>query len=217
MNLIDTSIEERGFAPRSIALSIRTVGACPGMRQYHRDRLLVGIGLIRIEPDGASYRFDPDARCMAEDISEDDLLDWLQAHLSADKRAVVSWDNWGSVPDRLVGLADPVRHAALITAARSVRTRWRDQLRGHTWHLRQTTAQAMPCLCSGAASMPDCRATPLISLLPPPDLLSSQLIDEAVAGWRCWAQDFCDLTVNRSEAQQALRALEQWQRTEPCR
>ena len=57
MSLIDLSIEERDFAPASIALAIRTIGACPAARNRPDARILCGIGMLTVTLDHDGYRF----------------------------------------------------------------------------------------------------------------------------------------------------------------
>ena len=140
MSLIDLSIEERGFAPASIALAVRTIGACPAARHRPDARILCGIGVLIVTPDDGGCRFTSDARCLGEGDTPRDLLDWLEPCI-ASHHAVISWDNFGAVPRRLLALADPVRHPQIITAAADTAGRWRALPLGHTWHLRQ----ARPC------------------------------------------------------------------------
>jgi hypothetical protein len=213
MNLIDTSIQSRGFTRESVAISIRTAGVCPGMRQHGRNRLLIGIGLVFVDLAGLSYRFSASGRCLTDGEAESDLLDWLQDQLIGEDRPIISFDNFGSVPARLARLADPIRHAALIDITRTTHTRWRDQPRGHTWHLRQVPAQALPCLCPAGVQTADCTSTPLTRLLPAPEVTAALLIEDAVAGWRCWAQSFCDMFDDQNLAAHALRDLDRWSRS----
>ena len=51
MSLIDLSIEERGYAPASIALAVRTIGACPAAKNRPDARILCGLGLLSVTPD----------------------------------------------------------------------------------------------------------------------------------------------------------------------
>ena len=66
MSLVDLSVEERGFAPTSIALAIRTIGACPAARNRPDARIFCGIGMLTVTPDHDGYRFSTEARCLGE-------------------------------------------------------------------------------------------------------------------------------------------------------
>lgn len=213
MSLIDLSIDGRGFAPASISLAVRTIGACHGACQRPDGRLLTGIGVLTVTPEAnGGYRFASDARCLHDDDTVTGLLDWLEPQLSAD-RAVISWHNWGSVPRRLLALADPPRHPQIVVAAASTANRWRDMPRGHTWHQRQARAHHLPCLCGPDVRIDECdRAMPAI-LLPDPAATSSELIGEAIAGWQTWARGLGDFDDADHPAQAALRAFDTWRRT----
>ncbi|EZP73788.1 hypothetical protein BV96_01232 [Sphingomonas paucimobilis] len=92
MNLIDLTIEHRGFARRSIAISMRTAGACHGMRYRPDCRVLCGIGLFLVEPSDDGFWFQAHSRYLGPNDTPLDLLDWLQALLPA-KGAIISWTN----------------------------------------------------------------------------------------------------------------------------
>lgn len=214
MSLIDLSIEERGFAPSSIALAIRTIGACPAARNRPDARILCGIGLLTVTPDHDGYRFSTEARCLGKGDTVLDLLDWLEPYI-ASPGAVISWNNSGAVPWRLLALADPARHSQIIAAAGDTAGRWRDMPRGHTWHVRQAAAHLMPCTCRPGTPVDECEAALPIVLLPDPTITAIELINEAIAGWRCWAQGFGDFDDADHPAQAALRALERWRANQP--
>lgn len=209
MSLIDLSIEERGFAPASIALAVRTIGACPAARSRPDARILCGIGMLTVTPDRDGYRFSSDARCLGEGDTVGDLLDWLEPHV-ASPHAVVSWDNFGAVPRRLLALADPTRHPQIIAAAADTAGRWRSLPLGHTWHLRQARAHLMPCVCPPQTPVDECPAAMPTVLLPDPAATAVELVNEAIAGWRCWVQGFGDFDDADHPAQAALRALDRW-------
>mgnify|MGYP004545080133 CR=1 FL=1 len=215
MTLIDLSIEERGFVPLSIGLAVRTIGSCFAMRHRPDDRILTGIGLLAVRPDDLTgYRFEAVARCLTEGETAADLLDWLEEKLP-EEAAIISWHNWGSVPRRLAALADAERHPRLSAAANDTAGRWRDLPRGHTWHLRQAPAQAMPCLCPPGVPVDECQATTPVALLPDPEITAWQLIGEAIAGWQCWARGFGAFDDDRHPAVQALRELHWWRTGQP--
>lgn len=210
MSLIDLSIEERGFAPASIALAVRTIGACPAMLHRPDSRILFGVGSLLVRPTAeGSYRFSTDAKCLSEGAMAQDLLDWLEPHISNDG-AVISWDNWGSVPRRLLALADPARHPRIIAAAADTAHRWRDLPRGHTWHLRQRRGTHMPCLCMPNTRLGECDAALPAVLLPDPRTTAGELIAEAIGGWRTWANGFGYFDDAGHPAQMARRALDRW-------
>lgn len=210
MSLIDLSIEERGFAPASIALAVRTIGACPAARHRPDARILCGIGVLTVTPDdGGGYRFSADACCLGEGDTVTNLLDWLEPYI-ASFDAVISWDNFGAVPRRLLALADPTRHPQIIAAAADTAGRWRALPLGHTWHLRQARAHLMPCVCPPQTPVDECEAAMPTVLLPDPATTAVELIDEAIAGWRCWVHGFGDFDDADHPAQAALRALTRW-------
>jgi hypothetical protein len=209
MSLIDLSIEERGFAPTSIALAVRTIGACPAARHRPDARILTGVGILTVTPDRDGYRFSADARCLGEGDTVGDLLDWLEPHI-ASPHAVVSWDNFGAVPRRLLALADPTRHPQIIAAAADTAGRWRALPLGHTWHLRQARAHLMPCVCPPQTPVDECQAAMPTVLLPDPATTAVELIGEAIAGWQTWAGCFGDFDDADHPAQAALRALARW-------
>jgi len=216
MSLIDLSIEERGFAPASIALAVRTIGACPAARHRPDARILCGIGVLTVTPDDSGgYQFSADARCLGEGDAVGDLLDWLEPHI-ASFGAVISWDNFGAVPRRLLSLADPARHPQIITAAADIAGRWRALPLGHTWHLRQARAHLMPCVCPPQTPVDECEAAMPTVLLPDPATTRVELINEAIAGWRCWAQGFGDFDDADHPAQAALKALDRWRGEQPA-
>lgn len=210
MTLIDVSIDARDYAPVSISLAVRTIGACFGARHRPDNRFMTGIGLLSVtQDDGGQPHFATAARCLHEGEKVADLLDWLEPRLS-DAPAVISWDNWGSVPRRLLALADPLHHPEIVAVARDTENRWRDMPRGHTWHLRQARGQAMPCLCGPDVRIDECDgATPAV-LLPNPITTATELIDEAIAGWQSWARPFGDFDDHSHPAQAALRAFDIW-------
>lgn len=210
MSLIDLSIEARGFAPASIALALRTIGACPAAGHRPDARILTGIGILTVTPDdGGGYRFTSDARCLGEGDTVRDLLDWLEPHI-ASSEAMISWHNSGAVPRRLLALADPARHPRIIATAADTAGRWRALPLGHTWHLRQARAHLMPCMCLPQTPVDECEAAMPTVLLPDPAATGVELIDEAIAGWRCWAQGFGNFDDAGHPAQAALRALDRW-------
>ncbi|WP_454280320.1 hypothetical protein [Sphingomonas sp. Marseille-Q8236] len=215
MSLIDLSVEERGFAPSSIALAIRTIGACPAARNRPDARILCGIGMLTVTPDHDGYRFSTEARCLGEGDTVLDLLDWLEPHMAL-PGAVISWDNFGAVPYRLLALADPVRHPGIIMAAADTAGRWRALPRGHTWHLRQARAHLMPCMCPLQTPVDECEGSMPTFLLPAPATTAVELIGEAISGWRCWAQGFGDFDDADHPAQAALRALDRWRGDRPA-
>ncbi|RSV16825.1 hypothetical protein [Sphingomonas sp. ABOLH] len=215
MSLIDLSIEERGFAPASIALAVRTIGACPAARHRPDARILCGIGVLTVTPEGGGYRFSSDARCLGEGDTPRDLLDWLEPYI-ASTGAVISWDNFGAVPRRLLALADPARHPQIIAAAADTAGRWRALPLGHTWHLRQAGAHLMPCVCPPQTPVDECEAAMPTVLLPDPATTAVELIGEAIAGWQCWARLFGDFDDSDHPAQAALRALARWRGEQPA-
>lgn len=210
MPLIDFSVEARGFAPVSIGLALRTVATCPAAGHRPDARLLCGIGTLTVMPDDdGSYRFSTDARCLGEGDTVRDLLDWLEPQLPA-TQTVVSWDNWGSVPRRLLALADPARHPGIVAAAADTAGRWRDLPRAHTPHLRQAKAMPLPCFCGPNADFEACDAATPLYLLPDPGIAAEQLIGEAIAGWRAWAAGHGYFDDAEHPAQIARRALDRW-------
>lgn len=215
MSLIDLSIEARSFAPASIALALRTIGACPAARHRPDARILCGIGMLTVTPYHDGYLFSTDARCLGEGDTVGDLLDWLEPHI-ASAGAVVSWDNFGAVPRRLLALADPTRHPRIIAAAADTAGRWRSLPLGHTWHLRQARAHLMPCVCPPQTPVDECEAAMPTVLLPDPAATAVELIGEAIAGWRCWVQGFGDFDDADHPAQAALRALDRWRADQPA-
>lgn len=214
MSLIDLSIEARGFAPSSIALAVRTIGACPAAGHRPDARILCGIGMLTVIQDNDDYRFVGDARCLGEDDTVNDLINWLEQRILADG-VIISWDNWGSVPRRLQALADLAQHPRILSAAGDVAGRWRDMPRGHTWHVRQARAPHMPCICGPGTSVTKCDAAMPTVLLPDPATTAVELINEAVAGWQCWARLFGDFDDASHPAQAALRALDRWRANQP--
>lgn len=215
MSLIDLSIEARGFSPASIALAVRTIGACPAARHRPDARILTGIGMLTVTPDHDGYLFSTDARCLGEGDTVTDLLDWLEPHV-ASSGAVVSWDNFGAVPRRLLALADPTRHPQIIAAAADTAGRWRSMPLGHTWHLRQARAHLMPCVCPPQTPVDECPAAMPSALLPDLAATAVELGNEAIAGWRCWVQGFGDFDDADHPAQAALRALDRWRADQPA-
>lgn len=210
MSLIDLSIEQRGYAPASIALAVRTIGACPAAGHRPDSRILCGIGLLSVTPEvGGGYIFATDARWLGEGDTPLSLLDWLEPRIPA-ATGIISWNNWGSVPRRLLALADPLRHPNIISAATDTSARWRDMPRGHTWHMRQARAMLMPCVCPLGTRVDECDAAMPMALLPDPATTASELIGEAIAGWQCWARSFGDFDDADHPAQAALRALDRW-------
>ncbi|MGW8135841.1 hypothetical protein [Sphingomonas sp. UBA4815] len=216
MSLIDLSIEERGFAPTSIALAVRTIGACPAARHRPDARILTGIGILTVtRDDRGGHRFTTDARCLGENDTVAHLLDWLEPHV-ASSHAVVSWDNFGAVPRRLLALADQARHPQIIATAADTAGRWRALPLGHTWHLRQARAHLMPCVCPPQTPVDECEAAMPSVLLPNPADTAVELVNEAIAGWRCWARLFGDFDDADHPAQAALRALDRWRADQPA-
>lgn len=210
MNLIDPSIEIRGFAPASTALAVRTIGACVAARHKPDSRILTGIGMLTVVPDEDSYRFTAAARCLHQDEAPGVILDWLEKSLPSEA-AIISWPNWGSVPGRLRALADADRHPRIVLASTDIHGRWRDMPKGHVWHRRQPFAHAMPCLCGPNARMDECDAAMPSALLPDPTITANQLIGEAAVGWQAWACTFGLFDDDGHPAQRAVRALHTWQ------
>ena len=216
MSLIDLSIEGRGYAPASIALALRTIGACPAAGHRPDARLLCGIGLLSITPgESGGHVFATAARCLGEGDTPLTLLDWLEQHVPA-TGGIVSWSNWGSVPHRLLALADLTRHPNIVSATADTAGRWRDMPRGHTWHVRQARAHLMPCLCPLGTPVDECDAAMPTVLLPDPATTAIELIGEAIAGWQCWARSFGDFDDAGHPAQAALRALDRWRAAQPA-
>ena len=213
MNLIDLTIEHRGFARRSIAISMRTAGACHGMRYRPDCRILCGIGLFLVEPSGDSFRFQTLCRYLGPDDTPLDLLDWLQALLPA-KGAIISWDKWLPVPRRIAALADPERHSTLLQAAQDIGGRWRDLQYSDIWYLKQARSMPVPCVCLPHVQAADCEASAPLSLLPNATVAEPQLINEAIAGWQAWARMFAGFDSDL-QAAGALRALEAWRTAAP--
>mgnify|MGYP004547010715 CR=1 FL=1 len=215
MLFIDTTVEQRGFAPAATALALRTIACCHGACHRPDGRLLTGIGVLTATPDAErGVAFTAAARCLHDGDTVIDLLDWLEPRLSAD-RAIISWHNWGSVPFRLRALADPARHPQIVAAAQDTADRWRDMPRGHTWHLRQARAGHLPCLCGPDGRIDECDAAMPAVLLPDPAATATELIGEAVAGWQVWARQFGAFDDAEHPAQAALRALDAWRADEP--
>lgn len=211
MNLIDASIEARGFAPISIALAVRTIGACFAALHRPDNRILTGIGLLSVSLDaGGDYAFATDARCLGDGDGIIDLLDWLEERLP-DEGAIVSWPNWGSVPARFIVLANPDLHPRIVAAAADTAGRWRDMPKGHVWHLKQARANALPCLCGASVRVDECDGAMPMALLPDPDTTADQLKDEAIAGWQAWSRGFGAFDDHHHPAQRALRAFDRWQ------
>lgn len=216
MHLIDLSIEGRGYTPASIALAVRTIGACPAAGHRPDARILCGLGLLSVTPDdGGGFIFTTDARCLGEGEAVADLLDWLEPRIPANT-TVVSWHNWGSVPRRLLALADPARHPRVVAAAADTAGRWRDLPRGHCWHLRQARAALLPCLCPLGTRVDECDGAMPAYLLPDPATTATELIGEAIAGWRTWTRGFGDFDDADHTAQAALRALDHWRTGQPA-
>jgi hypothetical protein len=215
MSLIDLSIERRGYAPASIALALRTIGACPAAGHRPDARILTGIGVLTVTPDSGDHRFTSDARCLTEGDTVLDLIDWLEPHI-ASSGAVISWNNFGAVPRRLLALADPARHPQILAAAADTAGRWRALPLGHTWHLRQTRAHLMPCVCPPQTPVDECEAAMPTVLLPDPVTTAVELVGEAIAGWRTWATGFGDFDDADHPAQAALRALDRWRADQPA-
>jgi hypothetical protein len=210
MSLIDVSIDARGFAPASIALAVRTIGACPAALNRPDGRILCGIGLLSVapHPDGG-YRFSTEARCLGEGDTPRDLIDWLEPQIPQ-AGAVISFESFGSVPHRLLALVDPAKHPGIMTAAADTAGRWRDLPYEHTRHIPQVQANLMPCLCPPRTPVDECEAAMPLYLLPHPVTTAVELIGEAIAGWQCWARLFGDFDDADHPARSALRALDCW-------
>ena len=215
MSLVDLSIEQRDFAPASIALAVRTIGACPAARNRPDARILCGIGMLTVTSDDDGYSFFTDARCLGENDTVANLLDWLEQRIPANG-GIITWDNWGRVPRRLLALADPARHPDIVAAAGDTAGRWRDMPRGHTWHMHQARAHLMPCICRPGTPVDECEAAMPTVLLPDPAATAVELIGEAIAGWQCWARLFGDSNDTDHPAQAALRALDHWRADQPA-
>ena len=216
MSLIDLSIEERGYAPASIALALRTIGACPAAGHRPDARILCGIGMLTVTTDYAGgHHFSSDARCLGEGDLPNDLLDWLEQRIPA-SGGIISLDNWGRVPRRLLALADSAWHPRIIQAAADTIGRWRDLPRGHAWYLRQARAMLMPCTCPLGTPVDECDAAMPIVLLPDPATTAVELVNEAIAGWKCWARLFGDFDDADHPAQAALHALDRWRADQPA-
>lgn len=216
MSLIDLSIEQRGYAPASIVLAVRTIGACPAAGHRPDARLMCGIGLLSVTSEnGGGYVFATHARCLGEGDTPLSILDWLEQHV-ATTGGIISWSNWGSVPRRLLALADPTRHPNVVSAAADTAGRWRDMPRGHTWHVRQACAHLMPCVCPLGTPVDECDGAMPTVLLPDPATTAAELIGEAIAGWQCWARSFGDFDDAGHPAQFALRALDRWRAAQPA-
>lgn len=209
MYSIDLTIDARGFAPTSIALAVRTIGACPAAGHRPDARLLYGVGTLTVTPEDNGHRFSTEARCLGEEADVADLLDWLETQIPA-TGALISWDNWGSVPRRFLALADPERHPRIRAAAADTAGRWRDLPRGHTWSVRQSRARHLPCLCPLGTPVDECEAARPAVLLPCPEATAIELVGEAIAGWQAWARIFGDFDDADHPAQAALRALDRW-------
>lgn len=201
---IDT-IEPRGFEPRATAIAIRTIGSCYVMRFRPDTRPIIGIGLLQVTPDGDGYHFDADARALRDGELPDELLGWLEERMPA-SGAVVSYDNWGSVPGRLAAIAPADTYPRIAAAAADTDGRWRDLPKWMTWHLRQGRAQAMPCLCP-QGQMQDCTPELLACVLPEIETTERELTQEAVRGWTAWASGFGDFDDATHPARRALKAL----------
>ncbi|UZW57561.1 hypothetical protein NUH86_18435 [Sphingobium sp. JS3065] len=94
MELIDLSITHRGFAPHSIAISLRTAGCCHGMRHRPDCRILAGIGLLSVQPDiDGGFSIEAHATYLQPGDIVTDLLDWLNDRVP-DDGAIVTWDKW---------------------------------------------------------------------------------------------------------------------------
>jgi len=209
MELIDLTVETRGFASRSIALAVRTAATCHGMRYRPDCRVVCGIGLLSVEPDGQQgYRFEARSRYLGINETPVDLLDWLEKQIAPDA-AIVSWHNWGSVPRRLTAIADAQRHPGILAAAGDTGGQWRDLPYGDTWYLRQARSLPVPCICPMEQQAADCEAVAPLALLPDPEIAIPQLIDEAMAGWRSWAQIFADFDGDL-EAVRAMHSFNAW-------
>ncbi|GAY20984.1 hypothetical protein [Sphingobium fuliginis] len=214
MELIDLSITHRGFAPHSIAISLRTAGCCHGMRHRPDCRILAGIGLLSVQPgiDGG-FSIEADATYLQPGDIATDLLDWLNDRVP-DDGAIVTWDKWWPAARRLAALADPERHPVLAAAAGDTAGRWRELPAADTWYLRQARAMPVPCICDAGVQVADCHSTVPLSLLPDAEIAIPQLKLEAIAGWLAWARQFADFDLDPIAAQ-AVRALEIWRATMP--
>lgn len=214
MELIDLSIQDRGFAPHSIAISIRTAGCCFGMLHRPDSRIVAGIGLLLVQPDDVGgFSIEADATYLQSGDTAIDLLDWLDARIG-ERAAIISFDRWWPVARRLAALADPERHPVLLAAAGDTAGRWRELPAADTWYLRQARALPVPCICDAGVQVADCHSTVPLSLLPDAEIAMPQMKQEAIAGWLAWARQFADFDVDPIAAQ-AVRALEAWRATAP--
>ena len=214
MELIDLSIQDRGFAPHSLAISLRTAGCCFGMLHRPDSRIVAGIGLLLVRPDDVGgFSFEADATYLQPGDMATDLLDWLDARID-EQAAIITWDKWWPASRRLAALADPERHPVLLAAAGDTAGRWRELPAAETWYLRQARALPVPCICDAGVQVADCHSTVPLSLLPDADIAMPQLIGEAVAGWLAWARQFSDFDADPIAAQ-AVHALETWRASTP--
>lgn len=202
--ILDT-IELRGFEPLSAALTLRTVGGCYQMCHRPDDRALIGVGLFTVTPHERGYRFDTRTRLLGHGEMPPVIIDWLQDHLPT-SGAIISWDSWRSVPQRLAALADPARHPSIVAAVADTDGRWRDLPRSMTWHLKQAQVATIPCLC-GPAPHPACEPELPSALLPDPADTGRTLMREAASGWVAWASMFGAFDDHEHPARRAIAAF----------
>lgn len=100
-----------------------------------------------------------------------------------------------------------MHHPRILAAAHDVEGRWRDLPPTCTWHLRQASANALPCLCGPGSCLSDCVPALPGYLLPDPEHAERELMHEAARGWITWAAMLSDLDDPTDPARLALRAL----------
>jgi len=198
-------IEARGFMPRATAIAARTVATCYQQCFRPNNRPLIGLALFSVIPDGASFRFEAEARALRDDELPPVLLDWLEERIPHGG-AILSWDHWQSLPRTLTALASA--HPKIAAAAAQTDDRWRDLPHSLAWHLKHANAPGVPCLC--IADDPSCEQILPACFLPDPDFTERTLIEEAMRGWTSWARLFCEFDDADHPARRALDAARGW-------
>lgn len=205
-------LERLGFSRAATAIALRSAGTCPYLGFQPLARPVIGIGMLSVTPRAdAGYAFQTCAMVLRDGALPGTLADWLEPRLP-ETGAIISWEPDGSLPWKLRGLIDPVRHCRIAQFAHDPGERLRALSAADMRARPKAQSPSVPCFCRDSSG---CAPQLPAFFLPDPDRLEAELIGEAEAAWCAWAGLLAPFDAADHPARAALRALREWKPAAP--